>query len=37
MTARQKKVQISVYLDPPLMTTLQDYAARRDQSHSIIN
>ncbi|RVD20565.1 CopG family transcriptional regulator [Mesorhizobium sp. M4B.F.Ca.ET.017.02.2.1] len=36
MTARQKKVQISVYLDPPLMTMLQDYAARRDQSQSMI-
>ncbi|TGQ66028.1 MAG: CopG family transcriptional regulator [Mesorhizobium sp.] len=36
MTARKKKVQISVYLDPPIMTMLADYAARRDQSQSMI-
>ncbi|TIT57810.1 MAG: CopG family transcriptional regulator, partial [Mesorhizobium sp.] len=36
MTARQKKVQISVYLDPPVMTMLVDYAARREQSQSMI-
>jgi hypothetical protein len=36
MTARKKKAQISVYLDATVMTMLADYAARRDQSLSII-
>ena len=33
---RKKKAQISVYLDPEIMTMLADYAARRDQSQSMI-
>lgn len=33
---RKKKAQISVYLDPPIMTMLADHAARRDQSQSMI-
>ena len=36
MTARKKKAQISVYLDPDVMTMLADYAARRDQPQSLI-
>ncbi|MBZ9815192.1 CopG family transcriptional regulator [Mesorhizobium sp. CA7] len=36
MTARKKKVQISVYLDPAVMASLVDYAARRDRSQSLI-
>ncbi|UCI28065.1 CopG family transcriptional regulator [Mesorhizobium sp. B2-8-5] len=36
MTARKKKVQISVYLDPAVMALLVDYAARRDRSQSLI-
>ncbi|MBR1164717.1 CopG family transcriptional regulator [Bradyrhizobium elkanii] len=36
MTVRKKKVQISVYLDPAVMTALTDYAARRDQPQSLI-
>ncbi|RUW85438.1 CopG family transcriptional regulator [Mesorhizobium sp. M1E.F.Ca.ET.063.01.1.1] len=36
MIARKKKVQISVYLEAPIMTMLADYAARRDQSQSMI-
>jgi len=36
MTARMKKAQISVYLDPDVMTMLVDYAARRDQPQSLI-
>ncbi|RWE13475.1 MAG: CopG family transcriptional regulator [Mesorhizobium sp.] len=36
MTNRKKKVQISVYLEAPIMTMLADYAARRDQSQSMI-
>lgn len=35
-SARQKKAQISVYLDPAVMTQLADYAARRDQPQSMI-
>ena len=33
---RKKKAQISVYLDPAIMTMLADHAARRDQSQSMI-
>lgn len=36
MVRRKKKAQISVYLDPEIMTMLADYAARRDQSQSMI-
>ncbi|PDS43309.1 CopG family transcriptional regulator [Rhizobium anhuiense] len=36
MEARKKKTQISVYLDPAIMTMLSDHAARRDQSQSMI-
>ena len=36
MSARKKKTQISVYLDPDIMTMLADYAARREQSQSMI-
>lgn len=36
MPGRKKKVQISVYLDPDIMTMLADYAARREQSQSMI-
>ncbi|RWD66856.1 MAG: CopG family transcriptional regulator [Mesorhizobium sp.] len=36
MASRKKKVQISVYLDPTIMMMLADYAARRDQSQSMI-
>ena len=32
----EKKVRLSVYLDPPLMTSLADFAARRDKSRSLI-
>ena len=32
----EKKVRLSVYLDPDLMRSLADYAARRDQSRSLI-
>lgn len=32
----EKKVRLSVYLDPGLMRSLADYAARRDQSRSLI-
>ncbi|MBB4955982.1 putative transcriptional regulator [Agrobacterium vitis] len=35
-SARAKKAQISVYLDPAVMTQLADYAARRDQPQSMI-
>jgi len=35
-TSRKKKAQISVYLDPVVMTQLADYAARRDQPQSMI-
>ena len=36
MAARNKKAQISVYLDPAIMKMLADYAARRDQPQSMI-
>ncbi|UCI18447.1 CopG family transcriptional regulator [Mesorhizobium sp. B2-1-8] len=36
MTSRKKKVQISVYLDQAVMGMLADYAARREQSQSMI-
>ena len=36
MTGRKKKAQISVYLDPDVMGMLSDYAARREQSLSLI-
>lgn len=36
MTIRKKKAQISVYLDPDVMTMLTDYAARRNQSQSLV-
>ena len=36
MAGRRKKTQISVYLDPNVMTMLLEYAARRDQSQSMI-
>lgn len=36
MPGRRKKIQISVYLDPDIMTMLADYGARRDQSQSMI-
>jgi len=36
MTAVKKKIQISVYLDPIVMAMLSDYAARREQSQSMI-
>ncbi|MER9963268.1 CopG family transcriptional regulator [Mesorhizobium sp. M0045] len=36
MTARKRKVQISVYLDQRIMAMLGDYAARRDQPQSMI-
>ena len=36
MTVRGKKTKISAYLDPEVMTMLSDYAARRDQSQSMI-
>src|SRR5690554_4907496 len=36
MPGRKKKAQISVYLDPDVMTMLADYAARRKQSQSMI-
>jgi hypothetical protein len=32
----ERKVRLSVYLDPDLMRSLADYAARRDQSRSMI-
>ena len=32
----EKKVRLSVYLDPDVMRSLADYAARRDQSRSLI-
>ncbi|WP_372085026.1 CopG family transcriptional regulator [Tistrella mobilis] len=35
-SARKKKAQISVYLDPGVMAMLADYAARRDQPQSMI-
>lgn len=36
MTGRKKKTQISVYLDPDVMAMLSDFAARREQSLSLI-
>jgi hypothetical protein len=36
MTGRKKKAQISVYLEPDVMKALADFAARRDQSQSMI-
>ncbi|MCP1850088.1 MULTISPECIES: CopG family transcriptional regulator [unclassified Bradyrhizobium] len=36
MTSPKKKAQISVYLDPDVMKTLSAYAARREQSMSLI-
>lgn len=36
METRKKKAQVSVYLDPAIMTMLADHAARRDQSQSMI-
>ena len=36
MSLRKKKAQISVYLDPDVMTMLADYAARRNQSQSLV-
>ena len=36
MTGRKKKTQISVYLDPEIMAMLSDYAARREQSLSLV-
>jgi hypothetical protein len=36
MAARNKKAQISVYLDPAVMAMLSEHAARRDQSLSLI-
>jgi predicted transcriptional regulator len=35
-TSRKKKSQVSVYLEPEIMAMLADYAARRDQSQSMI-
>lgn len=34
--ARTKKTQVSIYLDPEVMTMLADHAARRDRSQSMI-
>lgn len=36
MTAPKKKAQVSVYLDPDVMQALAAYAARREQSMSLI-
>ena len=36
MPGRRKKTQISVYLGPDIMAMLADYAARREQSQSMI-
>ncbi|WP_067219079.1 CopG family transcriptional regulator [Stappia indica] len=36
MTARMKKRKVSVYVDPDVMRMLADYAARREQSQSMI-
>lgn len=36
VAARNKKVQISVYLDPAVMAMLAEHAARRDRSLSLI-
>ena len=32
----EKKVRLSVYLDPDLMRSLADYAARRERSRSLV-
>lgn len=32
----EKKLRLSVYLDPGLMRSLADFAARRDQSRSLV-
>lgn len=36
MAGQGKKIKFSVYLDPDVMTMLGDYAARREQSQSMI-
>lgn len=36
METRKKKAQVSVYLDPAIMTMLADHTARRGQSQSMI-
>ena len=36
MVGRRKKAKVSVYLDPEVMTLFTDYAARREQSQSMI-
>lgn len=36
MTGRKKKAQISVYLEPDVMTMLSDYATRREQPLSLV-
>lgn len=36
MAGQRKKIKISVYLDPDVMTMLGNYAARREQSQSMI-
>jgi predicted transcriptional regulator len=36
MTRIPKKRRLSVYLDPDVMKALADYAARRDQSRSLV-
>ena len=36
MTATKKKAQVSVYLDPDVMKALSAYAARREQSMSLV-
>lgn len=36
MTKPTKKQRLSVYLDPDVMKALADYAARRDQSRSLV-
>jgi len=36
MTSHRKKIKTTVYLDPDVEKTLADFAARRDQSQSMI-
>lgn len=36
MPKQNRKQRLSVYLDPPVMRALADYAARRDRSRSLI-
>lgn len=36
MTSRRKKKKITIYLDPDVEKSLADFAARRDQSQSMI-